>query len=184
MKGGQMADPLKRSLRIVLAGSLVLGGSLTVAIGEAVPVSAATVVGTIPVGNAPAGVSSDGTHVWVTNGNDNTVTELSASTGGILQTIDVEDPQGISSDRTHVWVANATDGTVTELSASTGTVIQTITVGKPAPRNLVRRYPRLGSQRYRQHGHRAECLDRQRSSRPSPLAMLPTVFRRTALTSG
>ena len=33
-------------------------------------------VNTIPVGNDPLGVSSDGTHVWATNSSDNTVSEI------------------------------------------------------------------------------------------------------------
>lgn len=38
--------------------------------------SAATVVNTITGGNAPDGMSSDGTHVWVTNAGDGTVSEI------------------------------------------------------------------------------------------------------------
>jgi DNA-binding beta-propeller fold protein YncE len=33
-------------------------------------------VGTFPVGMAPWGIAFDGKHMWVTNENDNTVTEL------------------------------------------------------------------------------------------------------------
>jgi YVTN family beta-propeller protein len=88
------------------------------------------------VGDAPYfSISSDGTHVWVANGND-TVTELDASTGAVVQTIDgVNGPDGVSSDGTDVWVANEGvnsegDNTVTEIDASTGAVVQTITVGE------------------------------------------------------
>ena len=67
-------------------------------------------VQTIGVGSDPTGVSSDGTHVWVTNTGDNTVTELDASTGSVVQTIAVGSfPTGVSSDGTHVWVANYYD---------------------------------------------------------------------------
>ena len=85
------------------------------------------VVQTIAVGSGPDAISSDGTHVWVANQGDNTVTELNASTGAVVQTISVGNaPLAISSDGTHVWVANYADGTITELIASTGAVVQTI----------------------------------------------------------
>ena len=43
----------------------------------------------------------------MTNNNDDTVTELDASTGAVVQTIGVGSyPIGVSSDGTHVWVAN------------------------------------------------------------------------------
>jgi YVTN family beta-propeller protein len=82
----------------------------------------------ITVGQVPFGVSSDGTHVWVANESDNSVSELNASTGSVIQTIPVGSPPfGVSSDGTHVWVAGFG---VVELNASTGSVIQTITVGE------------------------------------------------------
>ncbi|HEY5172164.1 MAG TPA: YncE family protein [Acidimicrobiia bacterium] len=89
----------------------------------------------IAVGKFPVGISSDGTHVWVTNGGGNpvraSVSELSASTGAVIQTI----PMGngafyVSSDGTHVWVTST--NTVTEFSASTGAVIHTIPDGHGA----------------------------------------------------
>ena len=123
-----MSPGIKRTMRAALAGSLLLGGALTaVVIGGAMPGSAATVVNTIGVGVTPDGVSSDSTHVWVTNFGANTVTELDASDGSVVQTIGVGlDPYGISSDGTHVWVANSGGNTITELNASTGSVVQTI----------------------------------------------------------
>ncbi len=82
-----MGRGITRSVRALLAGTLVLGGALTaVVIGGAVPASAATVVQTIAVGSDPIVVSSDGTHVWVANAGDNTVSELDASTGSVVQT--------------------------------------------------------------------------------------------------
>lgn len=72
--------------------------------------SAAAVVKTIKVGRGALGVSSDGTHVWVTNyggaESGDTVSEIDASTGTVVKTIKVgTDPFGVSSDGTHVWVA-------------------------------------------------------------------------------
>ena len=64
-----------------------------------------------------------------------TVVELSASTGVVVQTIPVSDsPLSISSDGTNVWVgcvipSNTHRGNVIELNASTGDVVQTLPVG-------------------------------------------------------
>ena len=121
-----MGGGIKRSMRTVLAGSLVLGGSLTaLVIGTAMPASASAVTASIPIGNEPVGVSSDGTHVWVANSADDTVTEINASNGTVIgPPIKVgSGPDSISSDGIHVWVANCAAGTVTEINASNGTVI-------------------------------------------------------------
>ena len=70
LKGGcgGMGTGIKRTVRAVLAGSLVFGGALTaVVIAGAPSASAASVVNTIAVGTEPDGISSDGTHVWVAN---------------------------------------------------------------------------------------------------------------------
>ncbi len=75
-------------------------------------------------------MSSDGTHVWVTNSHEGTVSEIEASSGTVIRTIPVGSyPFGVSSDGTHVWVANYEEGTVSEIEASSGTVIATIKVG-------------------------------------------------------
>jgi YVTN family beta-propeller protein len=129
-----MGSQFKRGVRAVVAGSLVFGGALTaVVIGGAIPASAATVVQTIqlePLAGLQS-VSSDGTHVWVTQTEENTVTELSASTGSVVQTITVGNrPTGVSSDGTFVWVANSGDNTVTALNASNPSGAQTtVSVG-------------------------------------------------------
>jgi hypothetical protein len=53
-----MGTGFKRSVRVVLAGSLVFGGALTAAIiGGVLPASAAVVVQTIGVGDGPYGIS-------------------------------------------------------------------------------------------------------------------------------
>jgi YVTN family beta-propeller protein len=75
-------------------------------------------------------VSSDGTHVWVTNESGTTISEIQASSGTVINTIAVGSrPAGVSSDGTHVWVANEGSDTVSEIEASSGTVIRTIPVG-------------------------------------------------------
>ena len=64
-------------------------------------------------------MSSDGTHVWVTNHCDDTVSEIEASSGTVIDTIPVgSGPVGVSSDGTHVWVTNDAEDTVSEISPS------------------------------------------------------------------
>ncbi len=114
------------------AGLVRLTGVLVVAVAVAaccVGVSSAA-AGVIPVGGSPRGVSSDGTHVWVANEEEGTVSEIEASSGTLIRTIPVgRNPNGVSSDGTHVWVTNSTEATVSEIEASSGTVIRTIPVG-------------------------------------------------------
>ena len=93
--------------------------------------SAEGVIRTIPVGKYPHGVSSDGTHIWVANSDEEpgTVSEIEASSGTVIRTIPVGyEPYGVSSHGTHVWVTNTSEGTVSEIEASSGTVIRTIPV--------------------------------------------------------
>ena len=70
----------------------------------------------------PLGVSSDGTHVWVTNRDGNSVTELNAATGALVKLITgssykFDQPTTISSDGMNVWVANFGDQSVTGFPA-------------------------------------------------------------------
>ena len=78
----------------------------------------------------PVAISSDGSDVWVANESGNSVTELDAATGGLVQVLSgsndgFHDPTGISADGTHVWVANEGES-VTELNASTGVLVRVI----------------------------------------------------------
>ena len=63
------------------------------------------------MGIEPFGVSSDGTHVWVANSANDTVTELDAFTGAVIQTITegIEPaacPPMASRAEGNVWVIN------------------------------------------------------------------------------
>ena len=87
----------------------------------------AGVPSTFNVGQIPNGIAFDGSHIWVANGNSNTVTELIASTGAYANGTLANSsyavgayPVGIAFDGSHIWVANANSNTVTELVASTG----------------------------------------------------------------
>ncbi len=117
------------------AGAFRLTGVLVAAVAVAaccvgVSSAATRVIRTIHVGSYPYGVSSDGTHVWVTNQGEDTVSEIEASNGTVIRTIHVgSEPLGVSSDGTHVWVTNAGEDTVSEIEVSNGTVIRRIHVG-------------------------------------------------------
>ncbi|HTQ67167.1 MAG TPA: YncE family protein [Solirubrobacteraceae bacterium] len=112
----------------------LLGLLLAIAAGCCVAASgasAAQTINTIAVGEEPSSVSSDGTHVWVTNSFDGTVSEIQASTGTVIHTITVgTEPGGVSSNGTTVWVANYGSDTVSEIQVSTAKVIHTLAVGK------------------------------------------------------
>jgi DNA-binding beta-propeller fold protein YncE len=74
--------------------------------------------------NSPQAISSDCTHVWVANENDNgnSVTELNAAAGALVKLISgpkcgFNGPYAISSDGTDVWVTNSGDDSVTGFPA-------------------------------------------------------------------
>ncbi|HUA95311.1 MAG TPA: hypothetical protein VMB82_07260, partial [Acidimicrobiales bacterium] len=88
----------------------------------------------------PFAVSSDGTHVWVANDN-NTVTELDAATGAVVQVLSgpsyhfgfadgLGEAGAIDSDGTHVWVADSDTNSVTELDAATGALVQVLSASR------------------------------------------------------
>jgi DNA-binding beta-propeller fold protein YncE len=75
--------------------------------------------------NNPSGISSDDTHVWVANSKGHYVTELSAATGALVQSITgprhgFNQPTAVSSEGTDVWVTNPGDESVTGFPASSG----------------------------------------------------------------
>ena len=73
---------------------------------------------TIAVGNNPRGVAFDGTHVWVANLIDGSVSKIDAVTGGVVATVTVGAfPYGVAFDGTHIWVTNNGDGTVSKIPA-------------------------------------------------------------------
>ncbi len=73
----------------------------------------------------PDGMAFDGTNMWVTDFNRNTVRK-----GLVGQTFNVgRGPLGVAFDGTNIWVANSGDGTVTKLRASDGLTLGTFNVG-------------------------------------------------------
>jgi DNA-binding beta-propeller fold protein YncE len=73
----------------------------------------------------PLDLAFDGAHLWIVNLHGNSVTELNAGDGSLVQTLSggsygFDSPGGIAFDGTHLWVANQDGNSVTELNASDG----------------------------------------------------------------
>jgi DNA-binding beta-propeller fold protein YncE len=79
-----------------------------------------SVVGSFPSGSGPFAIAFDGTHTWVANSTDNTVTRLNLDgTVNGLGPIPVgTTPEGIASDGTHMWVTNfgSSSGTMLKIT--------------------------------------------------------------------
>ena len=100
--------------------------------------------------SGPFAVSSDGSHVWVANNGNESVTELDASTGALIHELSgpsynfgfadgIDEAGAISSDGVHVWTANPRTNSVTELDASTGALVHVLSgssYGFSGPINL------------------------------------------------
>jgi peptide/nickel transport system substrate-binding protein len=144
----EMRRPWRESRRLVLgagtAAAVVLGVVLAVVFTRS-SASASTVapnnVGVInaksgkistqiPVGHAPSAVAAGDGGIWVTNGDENSVSRIDPTTNNVSQTIDVGGgPSGIAVGGQSVWVANGLDGTLSRIAPGTNNVSQTITVG-------------------------------------------------------
>jgi len=83
----------------------------------------------------PNSIAADGRHVWVLNGGNDSVTELSAPTGAWVKTLPAgiyrfkatfNDTAGIIDDGTNVWVGN--ENSVTEISTGNGSLVRTLQV--------------------------------------------------------
>lgn len=92
--------------------------------------SSGELVGSYPTSQQPCKMWFDGTHLWLANAEDLSITKLVAATGveagtyrlkqwpGYLRGIG-----GIVSDGTHVWVSAISQGTVSKLAVDTGAVV-------------------------------------------------------------
>lgn len=86
--------------------------------------------------DGPSALASNGTDVWVANGAGNSVTELDATTGGVLRVLSAprygfQTPSAITYEASRLWVANEFGGprhvgSVTEISAKTGGLIRVV----------------------------------------------------------
>ena len=80
-------------------------------------------------------ITPDGTHAYVANSGDSTVSVIDTATGMVSSTIPVGiGPFGVAftPDGTHAYVANYTDATVSVIDSATGVVSATIPVGMGA----------------------------------------------------
>ena len=89
-----------RRRAVPLTGVVVLATALFACCFGACAAEAG-VVNTLLVGKNPYGVSSDGTHVWVTNRSDGTVSEIEASSGAVLRTIETRATAGVDNAHAH-----------------------------------------------------------------------------------
>jgi DNA-binding beta-propeller fold protein YncE len=81
--------------------------------------------------NEPRAIAFDGSHIWVADYGNNSVTELDASTGTLVQVLSRGygfEPAAMAVDGPHIWVADY-GASVTELDASTGTLVQVLSAG-------------------------------------------------------
>lgn len=85
----------------------------------------------IVVGTNPRNASFDGTHVWVANNGDNTVSKIRPADGVVVATYPVgQAPIGVAVDGQQVWVGNSASATVSRLRATDGLLIETVNVGQ------------------------------------------------------
>jgi DNA-binding beta-propeller fold protein YncE len=82
--------------------------------------------------NGPEGIAVAGTTVWITNAGNNSVAELDARNGHVVNTFSgashhFKASDLIAADRLHIWIPNGStsspNGTITELNASNGSVV-------------------------------------------------------------
>ena len=85
--------------------------------------------------NTPNSIAGDGSHVWVLNGGNDSVTELNERTGAWVQTLTAArygfnqtggDTTGIIDDGTNVWVGDL--DSVTEISAGNGSLVRILRI--------------------------------------------------------
>lgn len=87
--------------------------------------------GTFDTGVAPHGVAFDGTHVWVANHNDRSVSRIDPATGTRVDYLIGGGPYGVAFDGTYIWVANNWDDTVSRIDPATGASVEFDTGGEP-----------------------------------------------------
>jgi serine/threonine protein kinase len=91
--------------------------------------------------NAPNSIAADGSHVWVLDGGNDSVTELNARTGASMQILKAArygfnetggDTTGIVDDGTNVWVGDL--DSVSEINAGSGSPVRVLRI--PASVNV------------------------------------------------
>lgn len=79
----------------------------------------------------PGAIALDGAHVWIADNSDDSVTEISETTGAVIRIIRLGGPTpygpfAVSSNGSRVWVAYDNGFTLTEINAVTGEIVKTI----------------------------------------------------------
>jgi len=82
----------------------------------------------------PAGVAFDGSHIWVTNSNADTVSKIDIITNTEVDTVFVRGldrrwPERVAFDGSHIWVVNSGHTTISKIDIMTNTVEGTFGVG-------------------------------------------------------
>lgn len=142
--------PRRRRIGSLLAAGVILAAGTATALvflvgrsGDAEALSAvdANAVGVIDgtsrrlasqveIGAAPSRVAAGAGAIWVTNGDDGSVSRIDPDEGDLRQVIEVgSDPSGVVVGNRAVWVANGLDGTVSRIDPLENDVVQTIEVG-------------------------------------------------------
>ena len=121
---------MKLPIRATIVLSLTLGGLLGASASAATP-SVKIIQGAAYGFDGVSAIGSNGTHVWVANSGNSSVTEINANTGAEENLLDgskydFDGPAHLSDDGTHVWVANETGNSVTEVNATTGALVRVI----------------------------------------------------------
>ena len=146
MTRGWRRPPGRRGLLVATLAAAAVGAgiALLLAQGDGSTTSAAVQANSVgvidadsgkltsqtPVGSSPAGVAASPDAIWVTNTDDQTVSQIDPRTNAVVQTIRVgAGPSGIATSPGAVWVVNALDGTVSRIDARTRSVVQTVSVG-------------------------------------------------------
>jgi DNA-binding SARP family transcriptional activator/ABC-type transport system substrate-binding protein len=79
------------------------------------------------LGKSPSDVAAGASSIWVTSGDEQTVSRVDPDTGKVRQTIQVgSGASSIAADDHGVWVANSLAGTVSRIDPRTDSVVQTI----------------------------------------------------------
>ena len=87
--------------------------------------------GEVSVENTPADIVFDGSHIWVANEANDTVSQIDPVSVAVVGS-PIAVGNGLASlvfDGTHVWVANSNDITLTRIHAETGQVAGTFGIG-------------------------------------------------------
>jgi YVTN family beta-propeller protein len=133
--------PVVAAVALLTAASIIAGVGLTrggpstrsvIMANGAGAVDPATghIAASVPVGSAPAAITTGAGSIWVTNGADGTVTRIDPNGPHVEQTLAVGSlPDGIGYGAGAVWVANALDGSVSRIDPRANQVVQTISIG-------------------------------------------------------